>query len=94
MVAAINGAALGGGLEIALAAHHRVIVDDSKAVIGFPEVNLGLLPGAGGVTRTVRMIGIAQALMQVLLQGMKRFKPAEAKELGLVDEIVPEHATT
>jgi len=89
VVAAINGAALGGGLEIALAAHHRIIVDDSKAVIGFPEVNLGLLPGAGGVTRTVRMIGIAQALMQVLLQGMKRFKPAEAKELGLVDEVVP-----
>src|SRR5579875_2393265 len=89
VVAAINGAALGGGLEIALAAHHRVIVDDAKAVIGFPEVNLGLLPGAGGVTRTVRMIGIANALMQVLLQGMKRFKPAEAKELGLVDEIVP-----
>ncbi len=88
VVAAINGAALGGGLEIALAAHHRVIVDDPKAVIGFPEVNLGLLPGAGGVTRTVRMIGIANALMQVLLQGMKRFKPAEAKELGLVDEIV------
>jgi len=89
VVAAINGAALGGGLEIALAAHHRVIVDDAKAVIGFPEVNLGLLPGAGGVTRTVRMIGIANALMQVLLQGMKRFKPAEAKELGLVDEVVP-----
>jgi 3-hydroxyacyl-CoA dehydrogenase/enoyl-CoA hydratase/3-hydroxybutyryl-CoA epimerase len=89
VVAAINGAALGGGLEIALAAHHRVIVDSPKAVIGFPEVNLGLLPGAGGVTRTVRMIGIAQALMGVLLQGMKRFKPAEAKELGLVDEIVP-----
>ena len=88
MVAAINGAALGGGLEIALAAHHRVIVDDSKAVVGFPEVNLGLLPGAGGVTRTVRMIGIANALMQVLLQGMKRFRPAEAKEVGLVDEIV------
>jgi 3-hydroxyacyl-CoA dehydrogenase/enoyl-CoA hydratase/3-hydroxybutyryl-CoA epimerase len=89
VVAAINGAALGGGLEIALAAHHRVIVDDAKAVVGFPEVNLGLLPGAGGVTRTVRMLGIAQALVGVLLQGMKRFRPAEAKELGLVDEIVP-----
>src|SRR5579862_5713910 len=89
VAAAINGAALGGGLEIALAAHHRIIVEDPKAVVGFPEVNLGLLPGAGGVTRTVRMIGIAQALMGVLLQGMKRFKPAEAKELGLVDEIVP-----
>jgi 3-hydroxyacyl-CoA dehydrogenase/enoyl-CoA hydratase/3-hydroxybutyryl-CoA epimerase len=89
VVAAINGAALGGGLEIALAAHHRVVVDDNNAVVGFPEVTLGLLPGAGGVTRTVRMIGIANALMQVLLQGMKRFKPAEAKELGLIDEIVP-----
>ncbi len=88
VVAAINGAALGGGLEIALAAHHRVIVDDPRAVIGFPEVALGLLPGAGGVTRTVRMIGIAQALMGVLLQGQKRFRPAEARELGLVDEIV------
>jgi 3-hydroxyacyl-CoA dehydrogenase/enoyl-CoA hydratase/3-hydroxybutyryl-CoA epimerase len=89
VVAAINGAALGGGLEIALATHHRIIVDDPKAVTGFPEVVLGLLPGAGGVTRTVRMIGIAQALVGVLTAGQKRFKPAEAKEIGLVDEIVP-----
>jgi 3-hydroxyacyl-CoA dehydrogenase/enoyl-CoA hydratase/3-hydroxybutyryl-CoA epimerase len=88
VVAAINGAALGGGLEIALATHHRIIVDDPKAVTGFPEVVLGLLPGAGGVTRTVRMIGIAQALVGVLTAGQKRFKPAEAKETGLVDEIV------
>ncbi len=88
VVAAINGAALGGGLEIALAAHHRVIVDDPRAVVGFPEVTLGLLPGAGGVTRTVRMIGIAAALMGVLLQGQKRLRPAEARELGLVDEVV------
>jgi 3-hydroxyacyl-CoA dehydrogenase/enoyl-CoA hydratase/3-hydroxybutyryl-CoA epimerase len=87
VVAAINGAALGGGLEIALATHHRVIVDDPKAVIGFPEVQLGLLPGAGGVVRTVRMIGIVQALMGVLLQG-QRLRPDKAKELGLIDEIV------
>jgi 3-hydroxyacyl-CoA dehydrogenase/enoyl-CoA hydratase/3-hydroxybutyryl-CoA epimerase len=87
VVAAINGAALGGGLEIALATHHRIIVDDPKAVIGFPEVQLGLLPGAGGVVRTVRMIGIVQALMGVLLQG-QRLKPAKAKELGLIDEVV------
>ena len=72
MVAAINGAALGGGFEFALAAHRRIVVDDSKAVVGFPEVTLGLLPGAGGVTRTVRMIGIGAALMGVLLQGQKR----------------------
>jgi 3-hydroxyacyl-CoA dehydrogenase/enoyl-CoA hydratase/3-hydroxybutyryl-CoA epimerase len=88
VVAAINGAALGGGLEIALATHHRIIVEDPKAVIGFPEVTLGLLPGAGGVTRSVRMIGIAAALMGVLLQGQKRLRPAEAKQMGLVDELV------
>jgi 3-hydroxyacyl-CoA dehydrogenase/enoyl-CoA hydratase/3-hydroxybutyryl-CoA epimerase len=88
VVAAINGAALGGGLEIALACHHRVIVDDPKAVVGFPEVTLGLLPGAGGVVRTVRMLGIVNALMQVLIQG-QRLRPAKAKEVGLVDEVVP-----
>src|SRR4051812_48739567 len=87
VVAAINGAALGGGLEICLATHHRVIVDDPKAVVGFPEVQLGLLPGAGGVVRSVRMVGIVDALMQLLLQG-KRLKPAKAKELGIVDEVV------
>ncbi|RKQ91158.1 short chain enoyl-CoA hydratase /3-hydroxyacyl-CoA dehydrogenase [Solirubrobacter pauli] len=87
VVAAINGAALGGGLEIALATHHRVIVDDPKAVLGFPEVQLGLLPGAGGVTRSVRMFGIADALMKLLLLGT-RHRPAAAKEMGLVDEVV------
>jgi 3-hydroxyacyl-CoA dehydrogenase / enoyl-CoA hydratase / 3-hydroxybutyryl-CoA epimerase len=87
VVAAINGAALGGGLEITLACHHRVIVDDPKAKLGFPEVKLGLLPGAGGVTRTVRMFGIAAALVPMLLQG-KEYRPAEAKEFGLVDEVV------
>ncbi len=88
VVAAINGAALGGGLEICLACHHRIVVDDPKAVVGFPEVQLGLLPGAGGVVRTVRLIGIVNALMNALLQG-QRHRPAKAKELGLVDEIVP-----
>src|SRR5947209_12296030 len=87
VVAAINGAALSGGLEICLACHHRVIVDDPKAVVGFPEVQLGLLPGAGGVVRTVRMLGLVDALMQLLLQG-QRLRPAKAKELGVVDEVV------
>src|SRR4051812_2821183 len=87
VVAAINGAALGGGLEICLACHHRVIVDDPKAVVGFPEVQLGLLPGAGGVVRSVRMLGIVNALMQLLLQG-KRLRPDKALELGVVDEVV------
>src|SRR4051794_11517634 len=87
VVAAINGAALGGGLEIALATHHRVIVDDPKAKLGFPEVKLGLLPGGGGVVRTVRMFGIVDALMKLLLQGQE-VRPAQAKEMGLVDEVV------
>ena len=87
VVAAINGAALGGGLEIALACHHRIAVDDPRTQLGLPEVTLGLLPGGGGVTRTVRMLGLADALMDVLLTGT-RFKPAEAQEKGLVDELV------
>jgi len=87
VVAAINGAALGGGLEICLACHHRVAVDDAKVQLGFPEVQLGLLPGAGGVVRTVRMFGIVNALMQLLLQG-QRVRPQQALEMGLVDELV------
>ena len=87
VAAAINGAALGGGLEICLACHHRVALDDPKVQLGFPEVQLGLLPGAGGVARTVRMLGLVDALMQLLLQG-QRHRPAKAKELGIVDELV------
>src|SRR3954463_15491867 len=87
VAAAINGAALGGGFEITLACHHRVIVDDPKAVVGFPEVQLGLLPGAGGIVRSVRMLGIVDALMQLLLQGT-RLRPDKASELGVVDEVV------
>jgi len=87
VVAALNGAALGGGLEIALACHHRIAADVKGLVVAFPEVTLGLLPGGGGVTRTVRMFGIQNAFMNVLSQGT-RFKPAQAKEIGLVDEIV------
>ncbi|MEO6472109.1 MAG: 3-hydroxyacyl-CoA dehydrogenase NAD-binding domain-containing protein [Aeromicrobium sp.] len=85
-VAAINGAALGGGLEIALATHHRIAAE-GRYEIGLPEVTLGLLPGGGGVTRTVRMLGIGDALLKVLLQG-QRMKPAQAKEAGLIDEVV------
>src|SRR4051794_40487285 len=87
VVAAINGAALGGGLEIALACHHRIIADVPGAVVGFPEVTLGLLPGGGGVTRSVRMFGIQKAFMEVLSQGT-RFKPGKAKDVGLVDEVL------
>ena len=87
VVAAINGTALGGGFEITLACHHRIVVDDPKVELGLPEVSLGLLPGGGGVTRTVRMLGLSSALLDILLVG-KKFKPAEAKEKGLVDELV------
>ncbi|MEI8406329.1 MULTISPECIES: 3-hydroxyacyl-CoA dehydrogenase NAD-binding domain-containing protein [unclassified Kribbella] len=88
VVAAINGAALGGGLEIALACHHRIVADDNRIEIGVPEVTLGLLPGGGGVTRSVRMLGLQDALMKVLLQG-QRMKPAHAQSVGIVDEVVP-----
>ncbi|MGZ4474758.1 MAG: 3-hydroxyacyl-CoA dehydrogenase NAD-binding domain-containing protein [Nocardioides sp.] len=86
VVAAINGAALGGGLEIALAANHRIAVD-GRYEIGLPEVSLGLLPGGGGVTRTVRMFGIITALTEILGTGA-RFKPSAAQAKGLVNELV------
>jgi 3-hydroxyacyl-CoA dehydrogenase/enoyl-CoA hydratase/3-hydroxybutyryl-CoA epimerase len=88
VVAAVNGAALGGGLEIALACHHRIAADVKGSQLGLPEVTLGLLPGGGGVTRTVRMLGIQNAFVTVLAQGT-RFKPAKAKEIGLIDEVLP-----
>jgi 3-hydroxyacyl-CoA dehydrogenase / enoyl-CoA hydratase / 3-hydroxybutyryl-CoA epimerase len=91
VVAAINGAALGGGLEITLACHHRVAFDDPRTELGLPEVTLGLLPGGGGVTRIVRMLGLTSGLMDVLLTG-RRFKPADAREKGLVDELVADKA--
>ena len=87
VVAAINGAALGGGLEIALACHHRIAVDDPKIKLGLPEVSLGLLPGGGGVTRMVRMLGIQEALMGWLLQGQQR-NPSAAHAKGVVDQLV------
>ncbi|RSN44600.1 3-hydroxyacyl-CoA dehydrogenase [Amycolatopsis sp. WAC 04197] len=87
VVAAINGAALGGGLELALATHHRIAADVKGSQIGLPEVTLGLLPGGGGVVRTVRLLGIQSALLNVLLQG-QRHRPAKALELGLVHELV------
>ena len=91
VVAALNGAALGGGLEIALACHHRVALDAQGSKIGLPEATLGLLPAGGGVTRTVRLLGIADALLNVLLQGQQHF-PARAKEIGLVHEVVETEA--
>ncbi|MFG3306797.1 3-hydroxyacyl-CoA dehydrogenase NAD-binding domain-containing protein [Streptomyces wuyuanensis] len=86
VVAAINGAALGGGYEIALACHHRIALDAPGSKIGLPEVTLGLLPAGGGVTRTVRLMGIADALLKVLLQGTQ-YSPQRALDNGLVHEV-------
>ncbi len=87
VVAAINGACLGGGLEWALACSYRLCTDSPKTQLGLPEVQLGLLPGAGGTQRLPRLIGIAQAL-DVILTG-KSVRPSKARKLGLVDEVVP-----
>ncbi|MFI6433699.1 3-hydroxyacyl-CoA dehydrogenase NAD-binding domain-containing protein [Rhodococcus oryzae] len=87
VVAAIGGAALGGGLELALACHHRIALNVGSTRIGLPEVTLGLLPGGGGIVRTVRLLGVVTALTQVLLQG-RRHSPDKALALGLVDELV------
>ncbi|MGM9469165.1 3-hydroxyacyl-CoA dehydrogenase NAD-binding domain-containing protein [Streptomyces murinus] len=86
VVAAINGAALGGGYEIALASHHRIALDAPGSKIGLPEVTLGLLPAGGGVTRTVRLMGITDALLKVLLQGTQ-YTPRRAQENGLIHEV-------
>jgi len=86
VVAAINGTALGGGYEVALACHHRIAADDPKAQIGLPEAGLGLLPGAGGTQRLPRMIGAINAI-PILTQG-KKMPPRAALEAGLVDEVV------
>lgn len=85
VVAAINGTALGGGFEICLACHHRIAINDPKIQIGMPEVSLGLLPGAGGIVRTVRMLGLANAL-PLLVEG-KKLKPEKALAAGLIDEL-------
>ncbi len=86
-VAAINGLALGGGLELCLACHHRVIADDPKTFVGLPEVKVGLLPGGGGTQRLPRLIGIAASLPWLLEGG--NISAGEAKKLGLVHEVVP-----
>jgi len=87
IVAAIHGACLGGGLEVALACHYRVASDHPKTVLGLPEVQLGLIPGAGGCQRLPRLIG-ARAALDMILTG-KTERASKAYRLGLVDEVVP-----
>ena len=86
VVAAIHGACLGGGLELALACHSRIGSDDAKTVLGLPEVQLGLLPGSGGTQRLPRLIGVSSAL-EMILTG-KPLRVRQALKVGLVDEVV------
>jgi 3-hydroxyacyl-CoA dehydrogenase/enoyl-CoA hydratase/3-hydroxybutyryl-CoA epimerase len=88
VVAAIHGACLGGGLELALACHYRVASDHPKTQLGLPEVQLGLIPGAGGCQRLPRLIGL-RASLDMILSGKSERAP-KALRLGLVDEVVPQ----
>jgi 3-hydroxyacyl-CoA dehydrogenase / enoyl-CoA hydratase / 3-hydroxybutyryl-CoA epimerase len=86
-VAVMNGLALGGGFELALACHYRILVDDPKAVVGLPEVGVGLLPGSGGTQRLIRIAGMKVGT-ELLLSG-RAVKGAEALTLGIVDAVIP-----
>lgn len=87
VVAAIHGACLGGGLELALACHARICSLDEKTRLGLPEVQLGLLPGSGGTQRLPRLIGVSAAL-DIILTG-RQLKAKQAQRLGVVDDAVP-----
>ncbi|NQD38666.1 fatty acid oxidation complex subunit alpha FadJ [Permianibacter sp. IMCC34836] len=87
LVAAVHGPALGGGLELALCCHERVLSDDNKTIVGLPEVQLGVLPGGGGTQRLPKLVGIANAL-DMMLTG-KQVRAKQALKMGLADEVVP-----
>ena len=86
VVSCINGTALGGGWEVALIGHHRIAVNDPKIQLGLPEITLGLIPGASGITKMVRLLGLMGAQPYILES--KLFNPREAQELGLVHELI------
>jgi 3-hydroxyacyl-CoA dehydrogenase/enoyl-CoA hydratase/3-hydroxybutyryl-CoA epimerase len=90
VVSCLNGTALGGGWEVALVGHYRVAVDDPKIQFGLPEITLGLIPGASGITKMTRLLGLMGAQPYILES--KLFSPREALELGLVHELVPDAA--
>ncbi len=89
VVAALNGTALGGGLELALACHYRVAIDDPRAKFGLPEVNWGLLAGGGGLTRLTRLLGL-QAAFPFLVEG-NQVNPQEAQKAGIIHELATDH---
>ncbi|MFN3569670.1 MAG: 3-hydroxyacyl-CoA dehydrogenase NAD-binding domain-containing protein [Polaromonas sp.] len=90
VVSCLNGTALGGGWEVALVGHYRIAVDDKKIQFGLPEITLGLIPGASGITKMTRLLGLMGA--QPFILESKLFNPHEALELGLVHELVPDAA--
>ena len=90
VVSCLNGAALGGGWEVALIGHYRVAVDNPKIQFGLPEITFGLIPGASGITKMTRLLGLMGAQPYILES--KLFSPREALELGLVNELVPDAA--
>lgn len=87
VIAAIDGACLGGGMELALACHYRIVTDSPKTVLGQPEVKLGIIPGFGGTQRLPRLVGIQKSL-QMVLTG-KNVYPRKARKIGLADDVVP-----
>jgi len=85
VIAAINGFAMGGGLELALSCHFRIMVDEPKATIGLTELNLGIIPGWGGTQRLTRVVGKARALDMILFS--KRVDAKEALSIGLINQV-------
>ena len=90
VVACLNGAALGGGWEVALVAHHRIAVDNPKIQFGLPELTLGLIPGASGITKMTRLLGLMGAQPYILESRL--FSPREALDIGLVHDLVADEA--
>ncbi len=89
VVAAINGSALGSGFELAMACHHRVVINDPKVELGYPEVSLGLMPGSGGVIRLMWLMGIEKSFK--ILSREHRYSPTEALEAGIVDALAVDY---
>lgn len=85
VIAAINGFALGGGCELAMACHLRIMVDSERVVIGLPEIDLGIIPGWGGTQRLPRLVGKTRALEMLLLG--KRIRAPEALNIGLINKV-------
>ncbi|MFP4476906.1 MAG: enoyl-CoA hydratase-related protein [Desulfatibacillaceae bacterium] len=88
VIAAMNGHALGGGLELALCCHFRIAAENPKTRIGLTELNLGIIPGWGGTQRLMRAVGKQKALDMILFS--RRLSPAEALEIGLVQQVCPQ----